>query len=236
MKNAAGLAAAKLVYDEGGYSKSYARVMLANPLNVELTKGTRVQGVAADGTLVRGKALLTTAMGSNSLDIQYETMGNQEMYVNCQVGGLPAANVTTVGCLDQNGVLSISGLGDNITYTYNPQVDNNNARTIRGFSTSAASKMLSCPVGCPYPDFKKFYDYYGVADYGDQWVTASFDGTSTSFTRGNGDFSNGRGNEIDLRVGKCVLEKKNMLPESSDKCVAHLFLSQQKPSKRELRT
>jgi len=40
-----------------------------------------------------------------------------------------------------------------------------------------------------YTDFKYFKAYYGVGDYGDQWVNAALDGTATSFTNGNADFS-----------------------------------------------
>merc|ERR1712008_19567 len=32
-------------------------------------------------------------------------------------------------------------------------------------------------------------NYYGVADYGDMWVTAAFDKTATAFEKGNADFS-----------------------------------------------
>lgn len=39
-----------------------------------------------------------------------------------------------------------------------------------------------------YVDFEKFYTYYGVYDYADQWVTAAFDGVRTQFTNGNANF------------------------------------------------
>jgi hypothetical protein len=57
------------------------------------------------------------------------------------------------------------------------------------FSTGADETMLAGCPGCPYKDFKYFYDYYGTHDYGHQWVEAAFDGKSTSFTNGNADFS-----------------------------------------------
>lgn len=57
------------------------------------------------------------------------------------------------------------------------------------FSTSADTTMLAGCPGCPYKDFKYFYDYYGTHDYAHQWVEAAFDATSTSFTNGNADFS-----------------------------------------------
>ena len=203
LKTTDGLAAAKRIYTEGGYSKSYARVMLTTALGAEVPKGTSITGVSASGPAVLGKALATTAMGSMTLDIQYVTTSDQATYVDCQVGGLATPN--TNGCFAPSGSLTITdsnGVAVSVGYTYNPLTDNDNARTIQGFSTSADSKMLNCPIGCPYPDFEKFYTYYGVADYGDQWVLAALDGTATTFTNGNGDFSTGTGNMIDARVGK----------------------------------
>ena len=53
-----------------------------------------------------------------------------------------------------------------------------NARTLKGFSTSAQTKMyVGCP-GCPYKHYKMFYDYYGDYDYADKWVLAALDGTA----------------------------------------------------------
>jgi len=47
--------------------------------------------------------------------------------------------------------------------------------------------LKGCP-GCPYKDFKYFYDYYGTPDYAHQWIEAAFDGESTKFRNGNADF------------------------------------------------
>ena len=57
------------------------------------------------------------------------------------------------------------------------------------FSKDADDKMLSGCPGCPYTDFKYFYDYYGTSEYAHQWVEAAFAGESTKFSRGNADFS-----------------------------------------------
>lgn len=38
--------------------------------------------------------------------------------------------------------------------------------------------------------FKKYKDYYGVTDYGNEWIVAAFEGTKTSFANGNADFDN----------------------------------------------
>jgi hypothetical protein len=48
--------------------------------------------------------------------------------------------------------------------------------------------LEGCP-GCPYKDFKYFYDYYGTHDYADQYTMSVFNNTATTFTNGNNDFS-----------------------------------------------
>jgi hypothetical protein len=40
-----------------------------------------------------------------------------------------------------------------------------------------------------FPDFQIFYDYYGAIDYAHVWISAALNGTATSFTNGNVDFT-----------------------------------------------
>lgn len=56
------------------------------------------------------------------------------------------------------------------------------------FSTDAQELMYDRD-NRPYPDYKKFYEYYGQYDYAHQWVQSAFDGIPTSFDRGNADFT-----------------------------------------------
>jgi hypothetical protein len=48
--------------------------------------------------------------------------------------------------------------------------------------------MRKCESCEYYEDFQKFVDYYGDVYYADTWVSAAFDGSSTRFTNGNGNF------------------------------------------------
>lgn len=57
------------------------------------------------------------------------------------------------------------------------------------WSKNAGTLMLEGCPGCPYKDFKYFYDYYGTADYADQLTMAAFNNTATTFTNGNHDFT-----------------------------------------------
>ena len=60
----------------------------------------------------------------------------------------------------------------------------NGLRTMKGFSTSAESRMYNGCVGCPYKTFSAFYDYYEDFDYADKWVSAALDGTNMAFSSG----------------------------------------------------
>ena len=91
------------------------------------------------------------------------------------------------------GSVEIEGVGI-LEYFYDPTKDNRNNRTLQGFSTQAKELMWDCQFGashsnCPYPTYSKFYQYYGVFDYGDQWIQAAFEKKTTQFSNGNADFS-----------------------------------------------
>ena len=178
-------AAAKAIYQEGGYSKSYAQVKLTAPLTSNISKGTAITGKNDDGTTINGKAYEDLTAGQSEIKIQYVTSDIQATYVDCQVGALVDPN--TNGCFTNGGSVTINGA--DYAYTYNKDTDNNNGRTIQGFSTGAEKKMYNGCPGCPYKPYKEFFDYYGQFDYANQWVLAALDGTQTSFTKGNADFS-----------------------------------------------
>lgn len=113
--------------------------------------------------------------------------------------------ISDVAGLQASGLLTIEGTLETINYEYEPLINNTNARTLRGFSASARDKMLECPT-CPYPDFRKFYAYYGVADYADQWIMAAFTGQATSnLTNGGADFSTRINRDWSLRAGALTL-------------------------------
>lgn len=179
---------AKKIYNEGGHSKSYARLALDGAgLSSAVSKGDEITGLSVGGSSVSAKAYGDFPVGSTSLTVQYKTIDLQSEHVGCKVGALPSEDQFHDGCLVADGEVVVGG--NSYPYTYTVDTDNDNGRTIAGFSTSAESKMLNDCPGCPYKEYKKFYDYYGEADYAHQWVTAALDGTKTNFSRGNADFS-----------------------------------------------
>jgi hypothetical protein len=75
-------------------------------------------------------------------------------------------------------------------YKYSVTSDNINKRTLAGFSTDAEELMRTCPTStCLFPDYKKFFEFFGRYDYADYIITKAFDGQATELNLGNSDFS-----------------------------------------------
>ncbi len=148
------------IYKEGGNSKSYAQVTLTTPLSTFIGAGTAILGRNAEGNEVAGKAYEDYQAGTSVIKVQYATTDIQQTYVGCQVGALTEADRNLSGCFVDQGDLTIDG--QEYSYTYIPESDNLNGRTIAGFSIEARDKMRVGCKGCPYEDFLYFYNYYGT--------------------------------------------------------------------------
>lgn len=180
---------AKAIYNGGGHSKSYAIIELTNGVSSELQKDSSLTGESVSIGNIKGKVYSSAPVGSTTVKFKYNpSEDNQEEHVKCKVGELPVEDQVHEGCLKPTGTITVDSTGDTYNYSYSVETDNNNGRSIAGFSTSAESKMLTC-TNCPYAEFKKFYDYYGQADYAHAWVTAALEGSRTNFSNGNADFS-----------------------------------------------
>ena len=140
------------------------------------------------------------------------------------------------------GKVTVGAFGA-LDYSYTVATDNQNARTIQGFSTEAKSKMYECEK-CPYPTYKQFYDYYGAFDYANQWVLAAFNKASTTeFTNGKADFSKYQ-EEGQTGKSNCSLSAFDLLdfyvPSSRNQkfsCILFYSLATlQRPSRRDLPT
>lgn len=99
--------AGRNVYEQGGYSYSFAQIKLVNtPSGANWPVGTQVFGLTEGGQEVSGSLLLPVqwtppANGQIyevNLDVLYTTSDIQEVYVDCQVGGL-----YTFGAANRNG-------------------------------------------------------------------------------------------------------------------------------------
>mmetsp|Transcript_37819 Transcript_37819/g.61789 ORF Transcript_37819/g.61789 Transcript_37819/m.61789 type:complete len:518 (+) Transcript_37819:133-1686(+) len=171
---------ARKIYNNGGHSKSYALITLTDTLKSNIKKSDPISGTNSEGNSVSGKAYADYDKGTTgAIKVLYATTDLQASYVDCQVGALTEPNMS--GCFAATGVLKIDE--EEHAYTYDPEMNNVNDRTIAKFSTGAGAKMSG------YTDYKYFKDYYGEEDYAHQWVEAAFEGDSTSFSNGNADFS-----------------------------------------------
>jgi len=179
---------AKAIYQQGGYSKSFAQLKLNDPLPFPIKKGTIVTGIDSSGASVAGTIMIDAEKGISTLSIQYKASESQADYVTCQVGALSSFGMEKLdGCFAVNGTIDIND--EVVEYTYDPKANNNNARTISDFSKSAGTKMFNCGAGCPHQEFLKYYNYYGTLTYGDDMVLGALDGEKTLFKNGNLDFS-----------------------------------------------
>eukprot|EP00979_Chaetoceros_neogracilis_P007780 scaffold1673_cov167-Chaetoceros_neogracile.AAC.9 len=182
-----GFQCAQNIYEQGGDSKVYAVITLSSPLVADLSKGDPIFFV--DGTAISTNAYSGASAGDTVIEIKYATSDDQDTYVGCRAGALPEWDQLTSGCFGVSEIITVNGVSYT-SNTYDVANDNKAGRTIQGFSTSADLEQLTtsqdCP-GCPYKEFKKFYDYYGSSTYADEYVTAALDGTATSFSRGLGD-------------------------------------------------
>ena len=199
---------AKKIYVNGIYSHPLAKLQITNSGSSSSSSSSSTSKAKdiEHGNLVIGltenhKAIYSTVStihydpnddtnDDNTLVVAYDTSNFNE-YIPCEVGGNP--HPFTEGCFKTEGSVIIENHGT-FDYKYDIIKDNNNGISLYGFSEHVAEKMFKCKDKCPYPDYEKFYKYYGQLDYGDLWITAAFDAKSTSFgdtkfDRGNVDFT-----------------------------------------------
>lgn len=188
-QNDGAFARAKAVYEDGGHSKSYAKLTFDDATAViGSPDGTVVEGTDISGKQVAGKVYKSSSYGVGEVWVQYQTSSEQDSYVGCRVGGgslVDTGDALLDGCFEESGSVTIQGVS--YPYTYDAETDNHNGRTIQGFSTSARDKMITGCYGCPYTDASYFDSYYGTPEYGDKWVQAAFAGVNTNFPSGRGD-------------------------------------------------
>jgi len=172
-KTKSGFDAGKVIYKEGGNSKSVATLTLSAALTAVIPKNTVVSGVSIGGAVVTATAYAEFPIGSKTIDVKYTPM-------TCLIGGLDPAGYVDSGCFALSGEVSTGA--STLGYSYS-LTDNNNKRTLQGFSTAVESKMSKEEIAIA------FKDYYGVWDYADQFAQAVFEGEKTDFTLGDADFT-----------------------------------------------
>ena len=108
--------------------------------------GDRFVGETEGLQAVYGKVYKSSKTPPGEIWLQYETSDDQSSYVNCQVGGLSVSNnENTEGCFKAAGSIKMVDTTTEYAYEYEPKTDNDNGRTIQGFSTAVEAKMIT---GC----------------------------------------------------------------------------------------
>lgn len=191
LSSESGFETAKSIYDNGSYTDSYAILQLSggNVPAAGVSKGTKISGMTSGDKDITGEAYENMPAGGSTLKFKYPVYDMPPPnHSGCIVGSLPTAWQSTVGCLKESGTINIDGIGS-VSYTYSLADDNKNGRSFKGWSKNAVSEMEVCP-GCPYKEFSKYKNYYGQADYADEWITAALEGRATKFPNlGGADFS-----------------------------------------------
>jgi hypothetical protein len=175
-KTTASFQNAKKIYQEGGNSMTFAVLTLSAPLASPITKGTVITGQNAASQTVTGTALEDALATATTLKMLYDVGLTQATHSTCKVGGL--VTTMTTGCLKDSGTVTVNSVV--LSYTYVTTQNNDNGRTIQGFSTSADTKMRVNGAGSYYVDFQKAVSYYGTFDYGDKLISGAFDGASVT--------------------------------------------------------
>jgi len=185
---------ARQVYLNGAYSKPYARLTLNSALSVDsINAGEEVRGTNAEGNQVKGTVMEDAKEGDDKILVLYHVPSYEDTKNGCFVGGNPQP--ITKGCFAETGSISVGKQKSSplsLSYKYDVLQNNENDHTLAKFSTKAEQEMYECIDNrCrrPYETYKKFYDYYKIFDYANNWVMAAFSNSDTTFVRGEADFS-----------------------------------------------
>lgn len=214
---------AKMVYDHGAHSKTFAFLTLVGVDENDgpffggntIPYGTTITGHTKSGHKVVGSLLEDLHYGKNKkkthLLFQYPVYDDLENHADCQMTIAPTRSLKrkmTAGCLAESGSITVDvlGLGGafEMKYTYNTTNDNRSARSIYGLSRDAEDTMLSCSHGCPHPYYFKFYNYYNRPDFADNFIHSAFNEKKTNLAKGNQNFNltrfSGRAEAIELGI------------------------------------
>ncbi|CAB9506677.1 expressed unknown protein [Seminavis robusta] len=173
------------VYTLGAFSQSYATLTLNRGLTFDVPEGTDIDGNNTDGNYVRGRTMKAANAGATTLKVRYHVYPVQRAWTACHVGGNPNPNFQR--CYAPTGTIEIDGMGL-YEYSYNQAAANNNTQTLQTLSADLKKDDPGVTEKISSSDtFQKFYDYYGVPDYGNQVILTAFFKTATHDFK-NGDF------------------------------------------------
>jgi len=184
------------VYEKGGFSDSYAELMLLEPLPWDTDMGANVTGKtgsAPSSAHVTGTLMKNHPAGyKGKIKVLYPVQDDLVEYMQCQVGGRP--DPFYHGCFTGAGSITFEGHEDiPIKYQYYPSEGNINGRTLHSMAAAEGNKFRACGSCGYFPEFQKLVDYYDDPLAPNHMVMAAVEGTATNFAhkaeRTNMDFS-----------------------------------------------
>ena len=197
------------IFEFGANADPYAKLQLEEPLArdmdlVTLNHGRPLVAVGLNNEQPTPQPVVlyisaTVSKNSQTLFVMYNDTDDDGLGLrpSCRVRRPGQATTTTTtnteGCLASSGGLVIAEYGA-VNYHYDIDKDNKFWSSLYGFSEHEAERMFHCKDKCPYPEYEKFYQYYGQMDYGAVWLKAALKGQSTAdgdlkFQHGQEDFS-----------------------------------------------
>ena len=188
---------AKDVYNRGAFSRTYATLDFGDDgLPSEMDAQSPVTVASEDGqTMYTGTLLENAASGVKSIRVLYSNDNPKQCFVGahpepvvdgCKYGRIHDCFDASHKCKSKDRFFSFSGFpaeghirfdsyGTSLPYSYNVLEGNANDRNLAQFSKSAKDRMKPCTSCAFYPDFKKFLQFYGKADYAHRWIMSVFE-------------------------------------------------------------
>jgi len=97
-------------------------------------------------------------------------------------------------CFAKNGAIVLQGYGG-VDYTYDPSTDNYYSSSLKWYAEEEGLRMYYCEThgNCAsYQQYERYFKFYGVLDYGNEWIESAFLNQKTHFPR---DFKTDHGYE-----------------------------------------
>jgi len=200
---------ARYVYENGMHSGPYAMLTLTVPMEHSVTLPEPTKAIYANSISPDQKShdvyefsvlgfrnngnneMATPVQGmirTDDPDRTFPTNGStgHPLYVSYPEGSTCLHDGSTKGCFaGPTGGMVLQGYGG-LDYTYDPNTDNKFGASLKGYSEHEGLRMYYCEHhgGCDqYQEYERYYNFYGILDYGNHWIDAAFHSKTTEFPK-----------------------------------------------------
>ncbi len=88
-------------------------------------------------------------------------------------------------CFAKKGGIVLQGYGG-LDYTYDPSTDNYFSSSLKWYTREEGNRMYYCEhhgTCGSYQEYDRYFKFYGVIDYGNEWLESAFSNKKTNFPR-----------------------------------------------------